>query len=93
MPTAKKTTKKPTKKETIKEVVKETCCKEEVKKNLFKHHGKDSGMWTIYFLWFVWAAIYFIWQATSFWIWVLAFLKAIIRPVFLVHGLLKFLWL
>jgi len=42
MPTAKKTTKKPIKKEIVKETIQETCCKEEMKKNLFKHHKKSS---------------------------------------------------
>jgi len=37
MPTAKKPTKK-----IIKPLAQETCCKEEMKKNLFKHHTKDS---------------------------------------------------
>lgn len=88
MPTAKK----PTKKETVKEVIQETCCNTEMKKNLFKHHKKSSCGW-FYFFGFIGAAIYFIWQATSFRIWVLAFLKAIVRPAFLVYGLLKFLGL
>lgn len=91
MPTVKKATKKPIKKEIVKEAVQETC-KEEMKKNLFKHHKKtDCGCF--YFLWVIWAAIYFIWQATTFRVGVVALLKALVRPVFLVHWLLKFLWL
>lgn len=65
---------------------------EKMEKKMFRHH-KKCHCWWIYFLWFVWAAIYFIWPATSFRIWVIAFLKAIVRPAFLVHWLLKFLWL
>ncbi|MCF7835023.1 hypothetical protein K9M48_03115 [Candidatus Gracilibacteria bacterium] len=63
-----------------------------MKKNLFKHH-KKSSCGGFYFMGFIGAAIYFIGQATTFRIGVLAFLKAIVRPVFLVHGLLKFLGL
>lgn len=39
------------------------------------------------------AAIYFISTATSFWGGVVGFLKAIVWPVFMVYGLLKFLGL
>lgn len=46
---------------------------------------------TIYTLWVIGAGIYFIGKATTFWIWVLWFLKALVRPIFLVQGLLKFL--
>jgi len=47
----------------------------------------------VYGLGFIGAAIYFIGKATTFWMGVLGFLKAIVWPVFLVHGLLKFLGL
>lgn len=45
----------------------------------------------IYGLGFIGAAIYYISTATGFWIGVLGVLKAIVWPVFLVYGLLKFL--
>jgi len=43
----------------------------------------------IYLLGFIGAAIYFISTATTFWLGVIGFLKAIVWPVFLVYGLLK----
>ena len=43
----------------------------------------------IYALGFIGAAIYYISVATSFWVGVLGFLKAIVWPVFLVYELLK----
>jgi hypothetical protein len=46
---------------------------------------------TFYGLGFLGAAIYYISIATGFWVGVLGVLKAIVWPVFLVHGLLKFL--
>ena len=45
----------------------------------------------IYFLGFIGAAIYFISQATGFWIGVLGILKAIIWPVFMVFRVFKYL--
>ncbi len=45
----------------------------------------------VYGLGLIGAAIYFISTATSFWIGVLGFLKAIIWPVFLVYEALKHL--
>jgi hypothetical protein len=48
-----------------------------------------SGMG--YCLGFLGAAVYYISNATGFWMGVLGFLKALVWPVFLVHGLLKFL--
>ena len=50
-------------------------------------HGAEAG----YCLGFVGAVIYFISHATTFWIGVLGFLKAIVWPAFLVYGLFKFL--
>jgi hypothetical protein len=46
---------------------------------------KNPTSGAIYGLGFIGAAIYFISQATGFWIGVLGFLKAIIWPVFLVY--------
>jgi hypothetical protein len=43
----------------------------------------------VYGLGFIGAAIYFISQATSFWMGVLGFLKAIVWPAFLVYEAFK----
>jgi hypothetical protein len=45
----------------------------------------------IYGLGLIGAAIFYISQATSFWLGVLGFLKALVWPAFLVYELLKFL--
>lgn len=45
----------------------------------------------VYGLGLIGAAIYFISTATSFWVGVLGFLKAIVWPVFLVYEALKYL--
>jgi hypothetical protein len=58
--------------------------KEQIKKN-----APVSG--AVYGLGFIGAAIYFISTATSFWIGVLGFLKAIVWPVFLVFQAFKHL--
>lgn len=49
----------------------------------------------IYFFGFIGAVVYYIQNATSFWMGVLGILKAIVWPAFLVYELLKFLigWL
>lgn len=47
----------------------------------------------VYFFGFLGAAIYYISTATSFWMGVLGFLKAIVWPVFMVYGLMKFIGL
>lgn len=46
---------------------------------------KNASSNAVYGLGFIGAAIYFISTATSFWIGVLGFLKAIVWPVFLVY--------
>lgn len=51
----------------------------------------NGGGGAVYGLGFIGAAIYFISTATTFWIGVLGFLKAIVWPVFVVQALLKFL--
>lgn len=51
----------------------------------------DSTGEGIYFLGFVGAAVFFISQATSFWLGVLGFLKAIVWPAFIVYELLAYL--
>ena len=45
----------------------------------------------VYALGVVGAAVYYISHATGFWMGVIGFLKAIVWPAFLVHGLLGFL--
>jgi hypothetical protein len=59
------------------------------KKQMCSSGHESSG--AIYGLGFIGAAIYYISIATSFWVGVLGFLKALVWPVFLVHDLLKFL--
>jgi hypothetical protein len=53
------------------------------------YHGGASE--AVYGLGFIGAAIFFIGQATTFWLGVLGFLKAIVWPVFLVLEALKVL--
>jgi len=48
-----------------------------------RHHHNNTGD-AVYGLGFLGAAIFFIGQATTFWMGVLGFLKAIVWPVFLV---------
>ena len=51
------------------------------------HHSHASN--AVYGLGFIGAAIYYIMQATSFWMGVVGFLKAIVWPAFLVYEALK----
>jgi hypothetical protein len=51
----------------------------------------NAGGQPIYGLGFIGAAVYYISQATTFWMGVLGFLKAIFWPAFLVHDALKYL--
>ena len=51
------------------------------------YHGTSSN--AVYGLGFIGAAIYYIMQATGFWMGVLGFLKAIVWPAFLVYEALK----
>ncbi len=51
------------------------------------HDGGTSS--AVYGLGFIGAAIYFISTATTFWIGVLGFLKALVWPAFLVYEALK----
>lgn len=53
------------------------------------HKSGASG--AVYGLGFVGAAIYFISQATTFWMGVLGFLKALVWPAFLVYEAFKHL--
>lgn len=57
------------------------------------HHGSSRGGDAVYGLGFIGAAIYFIGHATTFWLGVLGFLKAIVWPVFLVMAAMKSLGL
>lgn len=52
---------------------------------------QNQGGGAVYGLGMIGAAIFYISQATSFWIGVLGLLKAIVWPAFLVYELLKFL--
>ena len=51
------------------------------------HHSAPSG--AVYGLGLIGAAVYFIMQATTFWMGVLGILKAIVWPAILVYELLK----
>ena len=53
------------------------------------NQGATSG--AVYGLGLIGAAIYFISQATTFWLGVLGFLKALAWPAFMVYEALKFL--
>ena len=55
-------------------------------KNIYRNGGD-----AVYGLGLIGAAIYFIQQATTFWMGVLGVLKAIVWPAFLVYRLLEFL--
>ncbi len=61
--------------------------KKECKKNAEWKGGAGNA---IYGLGFIGAAVYYISTATSFWMGVLGFLKAIVWPAFLVYEGLKF---
>jgi len=54
-----------------------------------KSRNNNSTGGAVYGLGFIGAAIYFISVATSFWMGVLGFLKAIVWPVFLVYEAFK----
>jgi hypothetical protein len=54
-----------------------------------KDYSKNASGGAFYGLGFIGAAIYFIGQATGFWMGVLGFLKAIVWPVFFVYESMK----
>ncbi|MEK6855929.1 MAG: hypothetical protein AABX66_02100 [Nanoarchaeota archaeon] len=54
------------------------------------HQGHKVGGW-IHCLGFIGAAVYYISNATGFWMGVLGVLKAMVWPAFLVYHALKFL--
>ena len=86
---------------------KKTCDEEQVKKMIekgikklenmdcgskgVKKHTGSGAAGTIWFLGFVGAAVYFIQQAGTFGEGVIAFLKALVWPAFLIYNLLDFL--
>lgn len=70
----------------VPETIMNECCDK-------KKSYKKSSNGAFYFLGFIGAAIYYIGLATSFGMGVVGFLKALVWPVFLVHGLLKYLGL
>ena len=57
-----------------------------MKERVVSHSNSSNA---VYGLGFIGAAIYFIMQATNFWMGVLGFLKAIVWPAFLVYEALK----
>ncbi len=63
-----------------------------MKKENSKNGMRSCGLaGAVYGLGFIGAAVYYISQATGFWIGVIGFLKAIVWPAFLVYELLGFL--
>ena len=56
-----------------------------------KNHSSSGIAGAAYFIAFIGAAVYYIQQATTFWIGVLGFLKALVWPAFLIYNLLEFL--
>ncbi len=67
------------------------CCQNSECGSDKKRHQKSATPGGFYFLGMIGAAIYYISIATGFRIGVIGILKAFVRPVFLVHGILKFL--
>jgi len=63
-----------------------------MKKENSKSNISSSGLaGVVYCLGFIGAAVYYISNATGFWIGVIGFLKATVWPAFLVYELLGFL--
>ncbi len=60
-------------------------------KNCRPRKGNPAPASAVYGLGFIGAAIYYISVATTFWMGVLGFLKAIVWPAFLVYEVLNFL--
>jgi hypothetical protein len=65
--------------------------KKKIVKQAVQKCCQDSCGGMVYCLGFIGSAVYYISNATGFWIGVLGFLKAIVWPAFLVFELLKFL--
>ncbi len=55
------------------------------------HNNQCHSSNVVYGLGFIGAAIYYISTATTFWIGVVGFLKALVWPAFLVYGVLQYL--
>ena len=77
-------------------VITQTTCHAYFERQNFKmesstHTAKSSSGPAIYGLGFIGALIYFLQAATTFWIGVIGFLKALVWPAFLVYYLLEFL--
>ncbi|MDP2718481.1 MAG: hypothetical protein U1D67_05090 [Dehalococcoidia bacterium] len=53
--------------------------------------GKGKSTGTVYGLAFIGALVYYIQHATTFWMGVLGFFKALVWPAFLIYKLLDFL--
>lgn len=64
---------------------------EEKNCNCSKNHQANATGGAIYGLGLIGAAIYFISHASSFWLGVVGFLKALVWPAILVYDALKFL--
>jgi len=63
-----------------------------MEKEKSKNRMGSSGMaGAVYCVGFIGAAVYYISTATGFGMGVIGFLKALVWPAFLVHGLLEFL--
>ena len=52
---------------------------------IYQNHGSNA----VYCLGLIGAAIYYLMQATNFWMGVIGFLKAVVWPAFLVYEALK----
>ncbi len=67
----------------------DVCCGED--RGHYKKHPMHGGPNVIYGIGFIGALVYFIQHATTFWLGVLGFLKALIWPAVVVYKLLEFL--
>ena len=68
-----------------------TCCDHHWNHKKSWHGDRDGGCGAIYCFGIIGAAVFFIGKATTFWMGVLGFLKAIVWPAFLVYEALKLL--
>lgn len=66
---------------------------EQQSKSKKRNYNKSAPASAFYGLGFVGAAVYFFSTATSFWIGVLGFLKAMVWPAFFVYEMFKYLGL
>jgi len=69
----------------------EEACEQCYMKHWKHHRNRSQGGNMVYCLGIIGATIFFIGQATSFWMGVLGFLKALVWPAFLIYEALKFL--